>query len=165
MKARDRHVSHQIRAGFRRRAAIILPSSAIRSSHLGILGFRDPQDLREKPSMRDGLRRILKVLSVIGLVTLAAACAKGEEYFVSDSEVTYGVKPTGLVAIYPENYSCPIIASGFASMYDIDGSKRSWSHVGIDIVAQVGYPIIAPADGEIVGVFKYTGQWGADGKW
>ena len=52
--------------------------------------------------------------------------------------------------IYPAGVNCPKIGSDYHDNVDIDGMPRKPGHTGIDIVAELDYPIIAPADGTVV---------------
>jgi murein DD-endopeptidase MepM/ murein hydrolase activator NlpD len=63
-------------------------------------------------------------------------------------------------AIIKEPDGCWPIKSGYHDMADLDGSTRSKKHLGIDIVAPKGTPVIAAADGKVI----YTGRQIVGGK-
>lgn len=65
-----------------------------------------------------------------------------------------GLIETGLKPHFPEGYSCPGIASGFASPNRYDGSKRpgfrnAGLHGGMDITLREGTPLLALARGTV----------------
>jgi len=72
-----------------------------------------------------------------------------------------GLIETGLRPVYPDTAVCLEVKSHFASPTRFDGSMRvNWAyhgrHNGFDISANIGTPLIAIADGEVV--HKYTGR-------
>jgi len=71
-----------------------------------------------------------------------------------------GLFATDIKPIFPEGVSCPEIASPFGSTTRYDGSHRNNDHYGyhngMDISLNVGTPLIAVADGEVV----HTGSAG-----
>jgi murein DD-endopeptidase MepM/ murein hydrolase activator NlpD len=63
-------------------------------------------------------------------------------------------------AIIKEPDGCWPIKSGYHDMSDLDGNTRSKKHLGIDIVAPKGTPVVAAADGKVI----YTGRQIVGGK-
>lgn len=53
----------------------------------------------------------------------------------------------GIEVVLPPN--APRIKSDFNDLRDINGNMRGHRHKGIDIVASVGHPVLAPASGRI----------------
>lgn len=71
-----------------------------------------------------------------------------------------GLFSVGLEAAFPEGANCPPVASPFGSEYRYDGSQRHNNHFdyhgGMDISLDVGTPLLAIADGEVI----HKGQGG-----
>ena len=68
-----------------------------------------------------------------------------------------GLVETGLEPRFPDEVSCPTIASPFGSRTRFDGSYRTVKsnngyHGGMDISLEVGTPLLAAADGEVINV-------------
>ena len=70
--------------------------------------------------------------------------------------------PRKLVPRYPSGRDCPPITSLFSSWDDVDGTKRSRPHSGVDL-GDFGDLIIAPAPGTIVAVWRADWGWGPEG--
>ena len=67
---------------------------------------------------------------------------------------------TGVRPLYPEDARCLEVKSFFGDQTRFDGSQRAYSanfgyHGGFDISADIGTPLVAIADGEVI--HKYTG--------
>jgi murein DD-endopeptidase MepM/ murein hydrolase activator NlpD len=63
---------------------------------------------------------------------------------------------------YPTNMDCSPLTSLFSSWADVDGSKRSEPHSGVD-GGRLGDPILAPAPGVVIAVWKANWGWGEEG--
>lgn len=66
-----------------------------------------------------------------------------------------GLVETGLEPRFPEGIACPIISSPFGSRFRYDGSWRTVNsnngyHGGMDISLDVGTPLLAAADGQVI---------------
>lgn len=77
-----------------------------------------------------------------------------------DLQAKAGLIETGLMAAFPPTAGCPQVASPFGVSTRHDGSLRNANanhglHGGTDIPANIGTPLIAIADGEVV--HKFTG--------
>jgi murein DD-endopeptidase MepM/ murein hydrolase activator NlpD len=59
----------------------------------------------------------------------------------------------GIAVHLPKN--APSIGSDYSARTEYLGASRSMPHVGIDVLAPVGYPVLAAADGEVVGSYFY----------
>jgi murein DD-endopeptidase MepM/ murein hydrolase activator NlpD len=87
------------------------------------------------------------------IVLLNTADVTGQEF----SEAS----PTGLAPVYPEEFVCSPITSPFGSMTDLDLSRRSQPHVGIDL-GNPGDVVIAPANGTVRAIWRVQHEWGND---
>jgi len=74
----------------------------------------------------------------------------------------YGITKTGLLPVYPPGFDCSPLTSLYASWKDVDGSKRSEPHSGID-GGRLGEDILAPADGTVRAVWEADWGWGREG--
>lgn len=74
----------------------------------------------------------------------------------------HGIRPTGLVPQYPDNFQCPPLTSLYASWIDIDGEKRDVIHSGVD-GGRLGDWILAPAPGTVRAVWEANWGWGKEG--
>jgi murein DD-endopeptidase MepM/ murein hydrolase activator NlpD len=74
----------------------------------------------------------------------------------------YGITKTRLYPIYPREYSCSPLTSLYASYRDVDGSRRSEPHSGVD-GGRLGEAVLAPADGTVEAVWKANWGWGGEG--
>lgn len=70
--------------------------------------------------------------------------------------------PRKLMPRYPRGRDCPPVTSLFSSWDDIDGTKRSTPHSGIDL-GDFGDLIMAPAAGTVVAVWRANWGWGPEG--
>jgi hypothetical protein len=74
----------------------------------------------------------------------------------------YDITETGLVPEYPAGYDCPPITSLYASWIDVDGTRRSERHSGID-AGRLGDRILAPGPGVVRAAWKADWGWGSEG--
>jgi murein DD-endopeptidase MepM/ murein hydrolase activator NlpD len=75
---------------------------------------------------------------------------------------TSGPGRTDLRPKYPPGRACSPMTSLYSSWNDVDGSKRDEPHSGID-AGRLGDPILAPADGTVIAVWKANWGWGDEG--
>jgi hypothetical protein len=85
------------------------------------------------------------------------AAAQETEYFKG-----YDVERTGLVPRYPADADCSPLTSLYASWDDVDGSRRTEAHSGVD-VGRLGEPILSPAPGVIRAAWRADWGWGGEG--
>jgi len=64
--------------------------------------------------------------------------------------------------VYPPEFDCSPLTSLYGSWIDIDGSRRSEPHSGVD-GGRLGEPIFAPAPGQIEQVWVANWGWGQEG--
>lgn len=74
----------------------------------------------------------------------------------------YDISPTDLLPAYPSGYDCSPLTSLYASWIDVDGTRRDERHSGID-GGRIGEPVLAPAPGIVLAVWKANWQWGKEG--
>jgi len=74
----------------------------------------------------------------------------------------YQIRETGLVPRYPANYACPPLTSLYASWDDIDGTRRTERHSGVD-GGRFGDPILAPSPGVVIAAWNTDWGWGPEG--
>ncbi|HRY06071.1 MAG TPA: peptidoglycan DD-metalloendopeptidase family protein [Hyphomicrobiaceae bacterium] len=110
------------------------------------------------PTNHQRLRFMLGVLLTLGLAW-AGARAEADS---SHSEEGIEVESTGLVPIYPDDYSCSPLTSLYASWIDVDGSRRDEQHTGVD-GGRLGEWVVAPADGTVRAVWRSNWGWGWEG--
>jgi murein DD-endopeptidase MepM/ murein hydrolase activator NlpD len=104
---------------------------------------------------------------IVGLLILAViinSATEGTEGMakVSRNDRGHGTTETGLVPAYPEDYECSPLTSLYASWIDVDGSRRSERHSGVD-GGRLGDAILAPAAGIIKAAWKANWGWGEEG--
>lgn len=79
---------------------------------------------------------------------------QGSSEEIADMLARKGLFETGLSPVFPPGLSCPPISSPFGSPTRYDNSARSnefgGRHNGMDISLEVGTPLLAVADGEVV---------------
>lgn len=63
---------------------------------------------------------------------------------------------------YPLDRDCSPLTSLFASWDDVDGTERRRPHSGVD-GGRLGEPVLAPAPGEIIAVWRANWGWGPEG--
>jgi murein DD-endopeptidase MepM/ murein hydrolase activator NlpD len=73
-----------------------------------------------------------------------------------------GITPTGLEPAYPPEFSCPKLTSLYASWMDVDGTRRTEQHSGVD-GGQLGDWILAPASGSVKAAWVADWGWGREG--
>jgi murein DD-endopeptidase MepM/ murein hydrolase activator NlpD len=74
----------------------------------------------------------------------------------------YDIKPTGLKPQYPAGFTCSPLTSLYASWIDVDGTRRTEAHSGVD-GGRLGDPILAPGPGTIRAVWHANWGWGNEG--
>jgi murein DD-endopeptidase MepM/ murein hydrolase activator NlpD len=67
-----------------------------------------------------------------------------------------------LTPSYPLDRACSPLTSLFSSWDDVDGSKREEPHTGVD-GGRLGEPVLAPAPGEVIAVWRANWGWGPEG--
>ena len=73
----------------------------------------------------------------------------------------YDIKPTGLRPQYPAGFCSPL-TSLYASWIDVDGTRRTEAHSGVD-GGRLDDPILAPGPGTIRAVWQADWGWGNEG--
>lgn len=101
---------------------------------------------------------IITVVSMMGIGLAPNAIAKSKIV----SAKGYNITATGLKPHYPPRYKCSPLTSLYASMIDVDGTRRKKWHSGID-AGRLGDPIFAPASGVIKAVWRANWGWGDEG--
>jgi len=97
----------------------------------------------------DGFRSRMAALFSLLAVGLAA-CEDGT------------VTSSGRQVALPPGWTCPKVGSDYGSSFGVGGyGGRGDPHTGLDIVGARGHPVIAAADGEVVG----TGREDTGGNW
>lgn len=81
---------------------------------------------------------------------------------VSDSAGQPNRPAAGTIPIYPAHLDCSPLTSLFSSWNDVDGSKRSEPHSGVD-GGRLGEPIFAPAAGVVIAAWEADWGWGPEG--
>src|SRR5579862_3608606 len=74
----------------------------------------------------------------------------------------YDIKPTGLRPQYPAGFTCSPLTSLYASWIDVDGTRRTEPHSGVD-GGRLGDSILAPGPGTIRAVWQADWGWGSEG--
>jgi hypothetical protein len=74
----------------------------------------------------------------------------------------YDIKPTGLRPQYPAGFRCSPLTSLYASWIDVDGTRRTEAHSGVD-GGRLDDPILAPGPGTIRAVWQADWGWGNEG--
>ncbi len=104
-------------------------------------------------------RAIFNVFAfLLALLAMTASGSSGKAPDPSDASI----KPTGLRPVYPAEYDCSPITSGYASWVDVDGSRRDEIHSGID-AGRLGEWVISPGPGTVRAVWKANWKWGTEG--
>lgn len=110
-----------------------------------------------------------RLLSAIRLTLIAIAwlvlCKDDmfkKAYGITETNKGYGITGTGLRPIYPSGYSCSPLTSLYASMLDVDGTRREEPHSGVD-GGRFGDAVLAPADGTVKAAWRANWGWGEEG--
>jgi len=98
----------------------------------------------------------LVIVFALTVVSAPALAAKGSKRSLAEQRAM-GLIDTGLVPTYPTADTCLEVSSPFASRTRYDGSLRvlfsnNGYHGGMDITIDIGEPILAVADGEVIHV-------------
>jgi murein DD-endopeptidase MepM/ murein hydrolase activator NlpD len=99
---------------------------------------------------------LILVLSAV-MVTSVIAKSKGDFALKG-----YDITPTGLEPRYPAGLTCSPLTSLYASWIDVDGTRRTEPHSGVD-GGRLGDPIVAPGPGTIRAVWEADWGWGREG--
>lgn len=106
-------------------------------------------------------RAIFNVMaSWLALLAMTASAASDDEPAATDR--ASAVTPSGLVPVYPAEYDCSPITSGYASWIDVDGTRRDEIHTGVD-AGRLGEWVLAPGPGTVRAVWKANWKWGIEG--
>jgi murein DD-endopeptidase MepM/ murein hydrolase activator NlpD len=97
-----------------------------------------------------------------GLLIGASVRAQDSDESSDDERKGYDITPTGLEPKFPSGYDCPPLTSLYASWIDVDGTRRTERHSGVD-GGRLNDPIIAPARGVIRAAWKANWGWGSEG--
>lgn len=100
----------------------------------------------------------MSVLSAFGAQALAHFLEEGS----GDVKKGYDITASALVPVYPDGYRCSPLTSLYASWRDVDGSRRSEKHSGVD-GGRLGEEILAPAQGVVKAVWEANWGWGKEG--
>lgn len=118
----------------------------------------------EKLSGTDGVRRLLA--SSLFIVGLGVSCVPAIAHFLErgsgDVKKGYDITRSALVPVYPKGHACSPLTSLYASWRDVDGTRRSEAHSGVD-AGRLGEDIIAPAPGIVKAVWEANWGWGKEG--
>jgi hypothetical protein len=102
---------------------------------------------------------------ILMALAIAFTCltAGGPVIFAQQSERKgYDITETGLTPRYPAGADCPPLTSLYASWIDVDGTRRSERHSGVD-GGRLGDRILAPGPGVIRAAWKANWGWGSEG--
>ena len=101
--------------------------------------------------------------SMVAIALLTAASGTAISKQGSDVHLKgYDIAPTGLKPKYPAGYRCSPLTSLYASWIDVDGSRRSEPHSGVD-GGRLGDSILAPGPGVVRAVWRADWGWGSEG--
>jgi murein DD-endopeptidase MepM/ murein hydrolase activator NlpD len=115
---------------------------------------------------RRGERR-LSVWSFTAVLGIFAALGASEVGTMaksrSDKQLRgYDIRSTGLRPRYPIGYECSPLTSLYASWIDVDGSRRTEPHSGVD-AGRLGDWILAPGPGTVRAAWRADWGWGNEG--
>lgn len=111
------------------------------------------------------MRRVSLVANLLALSLFAwcgASFAHTIDGDLSAMRKGYGIKKSRLVPVYPKSYDCSPLTSLYASWIDVDGSRRTEVHSGVD-GGRLGDRVIAPAPGTVKAVWVANWGWGREG--
>src|SRR5262245_13672861 len=74
----------------------------------------------------------------------------------------HGIAKTGLTPVYPDGFACSPLTSLYASWIDVDETRRSEVHSGVD-GGRLGEEVLAPAPGTVVAAWEADWGWGDEG--
>jgi murein DD-endopeptidase MepM/ murein hydrolase activator NlpD len=100
-----------------------------------------------------------------GLAIVAAVLVLGGCYDAGAQDDAFEeamVKKVRRIPVYPADRICSRLTSLFSSWTDVDGSKRSEPHSGVD-GGRLGDAILAPAPGVVLAVWRANWGWGPEG--
>jgi murein DD-endopeptidase MepM/ murein hydrolase activator NlpD len=101
-------------------------------------------------------------LAAAAIVLLAASGSSAVAIRHERDLKGYDITPTGLTPQYPTDLACSPLTSLYASWIDVDGSRRTEAHSGVD-GGRLGDPILAPAPGTVRAVWRANWGWGREG--
>ena len=107
------------------------------------------------------MKKRTRVLSMTVILVWATAANQAAAEVLRGSK-GLGITETGLVPIYPDDRECSPLTSFYASWIDVDGSRRTERHSGVD-GGRLGDKIFAPASGTVKSVWKANWGWGEEG--
>ncbi|MBJ7533429.1 M23 family metallopeptidase [Rhodomicrobium vannielii ATCC 17100] len=109
------------------------------------------------PPKRLSICKATLFLLAIVITPIMAATADTDETAIKG----IGLKPTGLKPAYPGGFVCSQLTSLYASWIDVDGTRRSEAHSGVD-GGKLGDTIHAPGPGRVVAAWKTNFGWGQE---
>lgn len=113
--------------------------------------------------MRSGALVVAAIGTGVIALALVAAGARSMAKSGNDVELKgYDIRPTGLKPRYPAGFRCSPLTSLYASWIDVDGTRRSEPHSGVD-GGRLGDPILAPGPGVVRAVWRANWGWGDEG--
>lgn len=105
--------------------------------------------------------RAFAALAVITAVTLQSEWSGAAAQPVSADQET-DMKRLRRTPKYPSDKDCSPLTSLYSSWADVDGTKRSEPHSGVD-GGRLGDPVLAPAAGVVVAIWQANWGWGGEG--
>jgi hypothetical protein len=111
--------------------------------------------------MRRALRYHYIRYYALGIIALIFAGGPGVAMNDDPDWIGYGVTATGLFPHYLDD-SCPRLTSLYASMIDVDGSRRDEPHSGVD-GGKLNDWILAPGPGIVKAAWHGDWGWGPEG--
>src|SRR5262249_16643957 len=119
--------------------------------------------LRRRRHFRRG-RPIGMKPSTLGLAALSIACLIGGPAILAQpgERKGYDISESGLVPRYPAGFPCSPLTAPYASWIDVDGTRRSERHSGVD-GGKLGDPVLSPAPGVVRAAWQTDWGWGHEG--